>query len=58
MKKKKNPIKIGWSEVSITPEKKICLAGQFYQRVSQYVETPIVAVAMAIESGKIGRAHV
>lgn len=49
--KKKNPIKIGWSEVSITPEKKICLAGQFYQRVSQYVETPIVAVAMAIESG-------
>lgn len=44
-------IKIGWSEVSITPDKKIRLAGQFYARVSEYVETPITVTAMAIDSG-------
>ena len=40
----------GWSEVSITPEKKIGLAGQFVERVSEYVETPVTATALAIES--------
>ncbi|MBQ8396942.1 MAG: hypothetical protein IJX53_01945 [Clostridia bacterium] len=43
-------VKIGWSEVSITPDKPIYLAGQFYERVSQYVETPITVTAMAIEA--------
>ena len=33
--------KIGWSEVSITPDKKVSLVGQFYERISKYVETPI-----------------
>ena len=41
--------KIGWSEVSITPDKKVSLAGQFYERISEYVETPITVTAMAIE---------
>ncbi|MBP3337715.1 MAG: hypothetical protein J6L59_04850 [Clostridia bacterium] len=41
---------IGWSEVSITPDKKVSLAGQFYERISEYVETPITATAMAIEA--------
>ena len=43
-------IKIGWSEINITPEKKISLSGQFEERISQYVEKPLTATAMAIES--------
>ena len=43
-------IKIGWSEVSITPDKKTSLAGQFFERISEYVETPITVTAMAVES--------
>ena len=43
-------VHIGWSEVSITPDKPIYLAGQFYERISQYVETPITVTAMAIEA--------
>ena len=45
-------IKIGWSEVSITPDKKILLAGQFYERISDSVETPITVTALAVDSGK------
>lgn len=43
---------VGWSEISITPEKKIALSGQFFERISQYVETPITVTAMAVESGE------
>ncbi len=44
-------IKIGWSEVSIVPEgKKVRLVGQFYERISDEVETPISVTALAIES--------
>ena len=43
--------KAGWAEVSITPEKKIGLAGQFAERISEYVETPITATALAVEDG-------
>ena len=46
-----NQYLIGWSEVDMTPDKKISLAGQFYERVSEYVETPLTATAMAIASG-------
>ena len=42
---------IGWSEVNITPDKKISLAGQFAERISQYVEKPLNATAMAVEAG-------
>ena len=45
-------IKIGWSEVSITPDRKIMLAGQFYERISEYVETPISVTALAVDSGE------
>ena len=41
----------GWAEVSITPDKKIALAGQFAERISEYVETPVTATALAIEDG-------
>ena len=44
-------LKIGWGEVSITPDKKISLAGQFAERISEYVEKPLTATAMAIDSG-------
>ena len=45
-------IKIGWSEVSIVPTgRKVDLVGQFYERISDEVETPLYAVGMAIECG-------
>ncbi len=44
----KHGLKLGWSEVSMTPEKKIRLAGQFYERISEYVETPITVTALAM----------
>lgn len=47
----KEKLKIGWSEADITPEKRVRLAGQFFERISEYVETPVTATALAIESG-------
>ena len=44
-------LKIGWAEVSITPDKKISLAGQFAERISEYVEKPLTATAFAVEAG-------
>lgn len=46
-------VKIGWSEVDITPEKgvKIGLSGQFFERITDEVESPLKVIAMAIESG-------
>ena len=41
----------GWSEVNLTPEKKVHLRGQFCERVSEYVETPICATALALDTG-------
>lgn len=47
-----NTIKIGWSEVSIVPEgRRVDLAGQFYERISGEVETPIAVTALAMECG-------
>ena len=44
-------LKFGWSEVSIVPEgKKINLAGQFYERITDEVRDPICITALAIES--------
>lgn len=43
-------IKIGWSEVSLTPKgRKVDLAGQFYERISDVVETDITVTALALE---------
>ena len=42
---------IGWAEESITPDKKVSLVGQFYERISEYVETPLTVTALAIEAG-------
>ncbi len=43
---------IGWAEESLVPNKKVSLAGQFYERISDHVETEITATAMAIENGE------
>lgn len=43
-------LKIGFSEIDITPSKKLSLYGQFAERISEYVEKPLTATAMAIES--------
>ena len=43
-------IKIGWSEIDITPVKRASLIGQFAERISEYVEKPITATALAIEA--------
>ena len=43
-------IKFGWAEVDITPERKVALSGQFAERISEYVEKPITATAMAVSS--------
>ena len=40
----------GWAEVDLTPEKKVRLRGQFAERVSEYVETPVLATSLAIEA--------
>lgn len=45
-------LKIGFSEIDITPDKRASLIGQFVERVSQYVEKPITATAMAIEAAE------
>jgi len=44
-------LRIGFAEVNITPEKKISLVGQFAERISEYVEKPLTATAMAVEAG-------
>ncbi len=41
---------VGFAEESIVPKKKVRLAGQFYERISQYVESEITATAMAVEA--------
>lgn len=45
-----NELLIGWAEESLVPQKKVRLAGQFYERISEYVESEIKATAMAVES--------
>ena len=44
-------VKIGWCEKDITPSEKISLAGQFFERISNEVESPLKVIAMAVESG-------
>jgi len=43
-------LQFGWAEISITPDKKVSLAGQFAERISEYVEKPLTATAMAVSS--------
>ena len=43
-------LRFGWAERSITPDKKISLAGQFAERISEYVEKPLTVTALAVDS--------
>jgi len=43
-------LKFGWAEIDLTPDKKVSLAGQFAERISEYVEKPVTATAMAVSS--------
>lgn len=49
---KSDNIRIGWSEVSITPSRPISIHGQLYFRASQYVHDPVSATALALENGE------
>lgn len=40
---------IGWAEESLVPAKKVSIPGQFYERISDHVETEITATALAVE---------
>lgn len=41
---------IGWATKSITPQRPVILLGQFHPRISKYVNDPIMATALAIET--------
>ncbi len=43
---------VGLAEESLVPDKKVSLAGQFYERISDHVETEITATAMAVQRGE------
>ena len=43
-------LKIGWAEESLVPDKKVSLVGQFFERISQYVESPVTVTACALEA--------
>lgn len=45
-------LKFGWSEVSLIPEGvKVDLTGQFYERISSEVETPVTVTAFVVDDG-------
>jgi len=43
---------IGWEEVNITPEKPVCICGQFHARVSEGIKDPIKSTILVLESIK------
>ena len=42
---------MGWAEESLVPNKKVSLQGQFYERISEFVESEITVTALAVECG-------
>ncbi len=45
-----NGLLIGWAMEDITPDGPVSLRGQYYERISEYVQSPLKATALAIES--------
>jgi hypothetical protein len=41
---------VGWGRRSITPDRPVRLQGQFYQRISKYVQSEIVVTVLAVET--------
>ena len=47
---------VGWDEQSIVPDKKVNLCGQFFERISEYVESEITAMSAFLDNdGKLGK---
>jgi hypothetical protein len=49
-KLKDGGLRIGWAIEDITPSGPVSLSGQYYERISTYVQSPLKATAFAIES--------
>lgn len=49
-KLKDGGLRIGWAMEDITPDGPVSLFGQYYERISTYVQSPLKATACAIES--------
>jgi len=47
---KEGTLLIGWAMADITPEGPVSLWGQYYERISKYVQSSLKATAFAIES--------
>jgi len=47
---KESALCIGWAMSDITPDGAVSLWGQYYERISEYVQSPLKATAFAIES--------
>lgn len=45
-------IKIGWAQISITPNQPVYNGGQIYPRIAQYVHDPLTATALALDNGE------
>lgn len=45
------PLRIGWAQADLTPERPVLVSGQFHCRVSEKVADPITVTALALDSG-------
>ncbi len=52
MKMEKSALRVGWASEDVTPKVPVELCGQYYQRVSTHVRDPLLATALALESGR------
>lgn len=43
-------LRLGWAQVDFTPAKPVQVAGQFYARISEKVNDPVTATALALEA--------
>lgn len=50
MDKSSDKILVGWATKNITPSRPVVLIGQFHPRISKYVNDPIMATALVIET--------
>jgi hypothetical protein len=52
---KNEGLSIGWAMEDITPEGPVSLYGQYYERISEYVQSPLKVTAFAVEAVNDGR---
>jgi len=52
-----NGLRIGWGISDITPAGSVSLWGQYYERISEYIQSPLKATAFAIESTNTSGTH-